>query len=335
MKQKLLKLIWIILVLIVIIICISTMGNVSAINPNSEKIAELTFKLSELEYSKMNCLDNLTYKQSVEQEKWFTKYCVEYDEQIMVLEAEIEDLKEWKTESETETAWTMENEFPFAIETNSKFCEAEIKQELRNIIRWVQDEDWFNYLIWIIWECDYKSERVDRAINQRNAERYPWKLTEDWSQQEMPIVMKANWSHEAFKELASAYWLDAWTIWNVENHYWIKEWVILCITVAETSWWNRWAGWKNIWSVGSNDRWDRPTYALMESWLEAIGKTLNNKYLGSIQTLWCLSNGWSCQSWDDNWKRYATSNWNRQRNMVWCLSTIYWKIDPATFSIRR
>jgi hypothetical protein len=45
------------------------MGNVSAINPNSEKIAELTFKLSELEFSKMKCLDNLTYKQSVEQEK--------------------------------------------------------------------------------------------------------------------------------------------------------------------------------------------------------------------------------------------------------------------------
>lgn len=276
MKQKLLKIIWIIIVLIVIIICISTMGNVSAINPNSEKIAELTFKLSELEFSKMNCLDNLTYKQSVEQEKWFTKYCVEYDEQIMVLEAEIEDLKEWKAESETETAWTAE-----VIEN-----------------------------------------------------RQPWMLNESWDAQVMPEIV-ATEEHERFKEMASAYWLDAGTIWNVENHYWIKEGVILCITVAETSWGNRWAWGKNIWSVGSNDRWDRPTYALMESWLEAIGKTLTNRYLGKIQTLWCLSNAGSCQWWDDNWKRYATSNWNRQRNMVACLSTIYWKINPATFSIRR
>lgn len=276
MKQKLLKIIWIIIVLIVIIICISTMGNVSAINPNSEKIAELTFKLSELEFSKMKCLDNLTYKQSVEQEKWFTKYCVEYDEQIVVLEAEIEDLKEWKAESETETAWTAE-----VIEN-----------------------------------------------------RQPWMLNESWDAQVMPEIV-ATEEHERFKEMASAYWLDASTIWNVENHYWIKEWVILCITVAETSWGNRWAWGKNIWSVGSNDRWDRPTYALMESWLEAIGKTLTNRYLGKIQTLGCLSNAGSCQWWDDNWKRYATSNWNRQRNMVACLSTIYWKINPATFSIRR
>lgn len=276
MKQKLLKIIWIILVLLVVIICISTMGNVSAINPNSEKIAELTFKLSELEFSKMNCLDNLTYKQSVEQEKWFTKYCVEYDEQIMVLEAEIEDLKEWKAESETETAWTAE-----VIEN-----------------------------------------------------REPWMLNESWDAQVMPEIV-ATEEHERFKELASAYWLDAGTIWNVENHYWIKEGVILCITVAETSWGNRWAWGKNIWSVWSNDRWDRPTYALMEAGLEAIGKTLTNRYLGKIQTLGCLSNAGSCQWWDDNWKRYATSNWNRQRNMVACLSTIYWKINPATFSIRR
>ena len=273
MKTKLIKIIWIILVLIVIIICISTMGNVSATNPNSQKIAELTFQLSELEYSKMYCLDNLTYKQSVEQEKWFTKYCVEYDEQIMVIQAQLDELMEWKAESETETAWTAE-----------------------------------------LWT--------------------PWQLTEDGDHQEMPPI-EATDEHERFKELASAYWLDAWMIRNVENHYWIKEWVILCITVAETSWGNRWAGWKNIGSVGSNDRWDRPTYALMESWLEAIGKTLTNRYLGSKKTLGCLSNAGSCtESWD-NGKRYATSEGSRQKNMVACLSTIYWTINPSEFNIRR
>ena len=164
--------------------------------------------------------------------------------------------------------------------------------------------------------------------------REPWRLNADWTAQEMPIV-EWNDSHERFKELASKYWLDASMIRNVENHYWIREWVILCITVAETSWWHKWAWWKNIWSVWSNDRWDRPTFALLEAWLEAIWQTLNNKYLWSIQTLWCLSNAWSCQKRDDNWKRYATSKWNREKNMTSCLSTIYWNIDPATFSIRR
>lgn len=167
-------------------------------------------------------------------------------------------------------------------------------------------------------------------------EREPGQITEDGSHQVMPATTGDD-SHERFKQLMSSYGLDPSTIREVENHYWIKEWVIGCITVAETSWWNRWAGKKNIGSVWSNDRWDRPTYALMEAWLEAIGKTLNNWYLWSIQTLGCLSNAGSCQSRDNNWKRYATSTEFWEKNMVVCLETIYWKgtVDPKTFIIRR
>ena len=166
--------------------------------------------------------------------------------------------------------------------------------------------------------------------------RTPWDIIEDelWVHQEMPKI-EAETEHEKFKKLSEAYWLDASTIRTVENHYGIKEWVILCITVAETSWWNRWAWWKNIGSVWSNDRWERPVYALPEAWLEAIWKTLTNRYLWKIQTLWCLSNAWSCQSRDDKWYRYATSDWNRERNMIACLSTIYWPINASQFSIRR
>lgn len=150
----------------------------------------------------------------------------------------------------------------------------------------------------------------------------------------MPVI-ESTTEHERFKELANAYGLNPSTIWEVENHYWIKEGVILCITVAETSGWNRGYGWKNIGSVGSNDRWDRPTYALMEAWLEAIGKTLNNQYLGSKKTLGCLSNAGSCKESNDNGKRYATSESSREKNMVACLSTIYWSINAGEFGIRR
>ena len=182
----------------------------------------------------------------------------------------------------------------------------------------IYDENW-NCIWWIgCWPND----------------RTPWKLSEDWTHQEMPEI-KATDEHERFKELATAYWLDASTIWSVENHYWIKEWVILCITVAETSGWNRGYGEKNIWSVWSNDRGDRPTYALMEAWLEAIGKTLNNQYLWSKKTLWCLSNAGSCNESNDNWKRYATSESSREKNMVACLSTIYGNLNASTFGIRR
>ena len=272
-KKNIIKVIWAIILVLFIIIAICTWGTAKAVNPNSERIAELSYELSELEAHKNICLDNLPYKESIDNANGIHTYCVAYDERIMAVEEEIAKLRVWRAESETETAWTSE----------------------------VQ-------------------------------EREPWMVS--WNQQVMPEI-KSNEEHERFKEMCKAYWLDASTIWNVENHYWIKEGVILCITVAETSWGHNWAGGKNIWSVGSNDRGDRPTYALMEAWLEAIGKTLNNRYLGSIQTLGCLSNGGSCQAWDNNWKRYATSNWNWERNMVACLSKIYGTVDAKSFSIRR
>ena len=274
LKTKLIKIIWVILVLLVMIISITIAKNQSGINPNSKKIAKLSFILNEIETEKRICLDNLTYKQSIAQEKWFEKYCIEYDERIMEVSEEIERLKSWNGE---------------------------------------------------------EKEGVNEGEEK---EREPWMINEEWTAQVMPEV-QGNDAHERFKDLASKYDLDASMFWAVENHYWIKEWVILCITVAETSWGKRWYGNKNIGSVGSNDRWDRPTYALMEAWLEDIWKTLTNRYLGKIQTLWCLSNGWSCQSGDDSWYRYATSNGNWERNMAWCLSQIYWPIDPSTFNIRR
>jgi len=175
---------------------------------------------------------------------------------------------------------------------------------------------------------------ISKPVEEKTEEWTPWQLTESGDHQEMPPV---EWSdeHEKFKNLASAYGLDASQIRAVENHYGIKEWVILCITIAETSGGNRGAWWKNIWSVWSNDRGDRPTYALMESWLEDIGKTLNNRYLGSKKTLGCLSNAGSCNESNDNWKRYATSESSWEKNMVACLSTIYWNVDASTFTIRR
>ena len=272
MKQKLIKIIWIILVLLVVIICVSTMGNVSAINPNSEKIAELSYQVNELESHKNLCLDNLPYRESVENANWIHTYCNMYDELIMKYQEEIEKLKERRpTASETETAWTSEI-------------------------------------------------------------REPWMVS--WNQQVMPDI-QAETSHDRFKKMCEAYWLDASTIWKVENTYWIKEWVILCITVAETSWGNRWYGKGNPWNVGNNDRWDRVTFAFLETGLEKIWQTLNNRYLGNIQTLGCLSNGGSCQSWDNNSHRYATSTHNREANMTACLSTIYGEVNPATFIIRR
>lgn len=211
--------------------------------------------------------------------------------------------------------------------------ESELQQlEARQNILNAENEEAKQKLLNEYWLQFAESEKSEIPTIQDDWK--PWDLSEDWTHQEMPVLTGSD-SHSRFKELATAYWLDPSQIRAVEEHYWIKEWVILCITIAETSWWNRWYWWKNIWSVWSNDRWDRPTYALMESWLEAIGKTLTNQYLWWKKTLWCLSNAGSCAESSDNWKRYATSQSSREKNMVACLSDIYWPINASDFNIRR
>lgn len=169
-------------------------------------------------------------------------------------------------------------------------------------------------------------------------DRYPWKLTESGDSQLMPELEEKT-SHDRFKELCYKYWLNPSAIWEVENKYWIKEAVILCIIVSETSWWHRWywtSSCNNVWNVYNTDSWNRQCFNSYEEWLEAVWKTLNNKYLFNIWTLGCLSNAWSCKQWDNNWHRYATSNWNRERNMVSCLSAVYdEQIIPSDFIIRR
>lgn len=191
--------------------------------------------------------------------------------------------------------------------------------------------------IWCRWNnfTEYKAESETETAWTAEV-RQPGMIVEDelGEHQLMPTIL-VDEEHERFKELAAAYNIEASKIWQVENHYWIKEGIILCITIAETSWGYRWYWKSNPWNVWNNDRWDRVQYAFFETWLEKIGQTLTNKYLWKKKTLWCLSNAGSCSEAYDNGSRYATSDGNWERNMVACLSTIYGRIDPATFSIRR
>ena len=173
-------------------------------------------------------------------------------------------------------------------------------------------------------------------------EWYPWKLTADWQSQEIPVV---TWSsHDKFKELCELYWLDASLIWSLEEKYNLREWLLLAIVIAETSWWHNWAyvseGCYNLGNVWNNDRGNRTCFAGKEESIEQIAITLNNRYLWKTITLGCLSNAGSCQWWDDDWYRYATSNGNRERTITNVMNRIYqedlWEpIDPQRFNVKR
>lgn len=172
-------------------------------------------------------------------------------------------------------------------------------------------------------------------------EWYPWKLTASWDSQEMPELVEKT-SHERFKELCQKYWLNASAIWEVENKYNLREWIILAIIIAETSWgknwyWVEWC-W-NYWNVWNNDRGDRYCFTSESEWLHKIWKTLSNQFLWKTQTLGCLSKAWSCTWWEDRGYVYASSNGNWERTIVNVLNAIYqeelWTIDPKRFNVRR
>lgn len=172
-------------------------------------------------------------------------------------------------------------------------------------------------------------------------EWYPWKLTESGDSQLMPELEEKT-SHDRFKELCYKYWLNPSAIWEVENKYNIREWVILWIVIAETSGWKNWYGVEWCWNygnVGNNDRWDRYCFTSESEWLNKIWRTLSNQYLGSTQTLWCLSKAWSCKWWEDKGHIYASSDWNWERTMLNVLNAIYgeelWEIEPERFNVRR
>ena len=185
-------------------------------------------------------------------------------------------------------------------------------------------------------EATYKVESW--AIVQ---ERQPWMLTESGDSQKMPEV-KWKTSHDRFKELCEAYGLPAGLIREVENRNNIREWVILAIIIAETSWgkFGYWVeGCHNIWNVGNNDRGDRVCYDSFETGLEKIAQTLNNSLLWTTQTLGCLSRAGSCKWREDKGYIYASSDGNWERNMLNVLNTIYreelWEINPERFNVRR
>lgn len=172
-------------------------------------------------------------------------------------------------------------------------------------------------------------------------DRYPWKLTESWDSQLMPELEEKT-SHDRFKELCYKYWLNPSAIWEVENKYNIREWVILWIIIAETSGWKNWYGVEWCWNYGNvwnNDRGERYCFTSESEWLHKIGRTLSNQYLGSTQTLGCLSKAGSCTWWENKWHIYASSDWNWERTMLNVLNAIYqeelWKIEPARFNVRR
>ena len=180
------------------------------------------------------------------------------------------------------------------------------------------------------------------ALESNPTQWYPWMVDESWVGQVIPELKGAT-SHDKFKELCQLYGLDASKIWELENKYNLREWMLLAVLIAETSggtnwdYVNEWC--YNLWNVWNNDRWDRVCFEWKRESIEQVAITLNNKYLWNVLTLGCLSNAGSCVRYFDSGYRYATSPDNWERTITNVMNRIYsdelGQIEPRKFSVRR
>ena len=91
----------------------------------------------------------------------------------------------------------------------------------------------------------------------------------------------------------------------------------ICIGLAETSLGRYFASSNNIGNVGNNDRGDRVDKDSPLAGARSVYLTLNNSYLGGYHTIYELS-GYG----NKDGAIYASSPYNRQKNVSRCLSSI-------------
>lgn len=161
-----------------------------------------------------------------------------------------------------------------------------------------------------------------------SASKPTYRVNKDGRAKPLPTLKTKNNTIES-RTIAflNVYWhsIGAWN--NAGLKYWIKPEVLVCIARSDTHLWYATKSKNNIWNVWNNDRWDTVEYDSIEKWINAIAYTLNNVYLWSKQTIGDLSFAGDCKI--NCSKVYATSNSNRQNNLLNCLSLIHNKqIEP-------
>lgn len=110
---------------------------------------------------------------------------------------------------------------------------------------------------------------------------------------------------------------------------WVDPLLGMCVGFAETGFKNFKTP-NNIGNVGNNDRGDEVVYESPIVGARALYSVLNNQYLWWYHTLNELSRFGNNDSFI-----YASSPYNRQRNVMRCLSTIYGYAIPEDFPFRR
>ena len=162
----------------------------------------------------------------------------------------------------------------------------------------------------------YLNDKLVRPIDVSELKIIEWKSVDERAQK--LINSYGVW---IYKDLNFRNSVVEWT--NIDRD------VVICIWVAESTLGQYLTTSNNIWNVGNNDRWDRVAYNTPYAWARLIPLTLNNQHLWKYHTINQLS-----RYGNPDWKIYASSPINWQRNVMKCLSMIKWYTIPEDFPFR-
>lgn len=91
-KQIKLTLIVSVLLLGIFWLCLYASAN-KIDDSDSKQIADLEYRMNELRKQKEQCFNNLTFEETKDYLNWFTKPCIQFDEEIMSLREKADSLK--------------------------------------------------------------------------------------------------------------------------------------------------------------------------------------------------------------------------------------------------
>lgn len=174
-----------------------------------------------------------------------------------------------------------------------------------------------------------RPEQVEKLITDKIEEFWKkWRVNQNWYRQNV-YDLKGDVDKKS-EELLKKYWL--WKTFMFRKEYGekhkIKYPVAICIAKADTSLGKFMKSTNNIGNVWNNDRGDVKHYGELSHWIEAIFKTLNNRYVGNNNTIWELSqwgraNMGIAGCWEKNTYCYATSESSWNINVINCLNMLY------------
>ena len=182
-------------------------------------------------------------------------------------------------------------------------------------------------------------EYLDLSVMSKDIVPEEWqqKRLDDLYAREVPLQDFSSLKGETVPERRDSFlrryaygaYADAALRYDAAEGQWVDPLLGICVGFAET-WFKNFKTANNIGNVGNNDRGDVVEFVSPLVGARALYSVLNNQYLWWYHTLNELSRFGNSDGFI-----YASSPYNRQRNVMRCLSSIYGYAIPEDFPFRR